>query len=131
MAKSEIKKAAALAALAESSTLSEAAEKAGISRRTLYGYIREDIDFYVAYKSMQEQATLRAYDAAAARRAHALEVVEAVMDDAEQPGAVRLKAALSIIDKADKLEAEVLALAGTHVKANTGISLDLFAVDPH
>ena len=44
---------------------------------------------------------------------------------------MRLKAALSIIDKADKLEAEVLALAGTHVKANTGINLDFFAVDPH
>ena len=131
MAKNEQKKAAALAALAESSTLTEAAEKAGISRRTLYGYIREDISFSVAYKSMQEQATLRAYEAAAARRAHALEVVEAVMDDEEQPGAVRLKAALSIIDKADKLEAEVLDLAGTHVKANTGVNFDPFALDPH
>lgn len=132
MAKSDLKKQAALAALAESATLTEAAEKAGISRRTLYGYIREDIDFSVAYKSLQEQATLRAYDAAAAQRAHASEVVEAIMDDAEQPGAVRLKAALSIIDKADKLEAEVLALAGTHVRAN--IETDWsnpFARDPH
>ena len=131
MAKSDLKKAAALAALAESSTLTEAAEKAGISRRTLYGYIREDISFSVAYKSMQEQATLRAYEAAAARRAHALEVVEAVMDDEEQPGAVRLKAALSIIDKADKLEAEVLDLAGTHVKAKPGVNFDPFALAPH
>lgn len=131
MAKSEIKKTAALAALAESSTLSEAAEKAGVSRRTLYSYIRDDIDFAVAYKSLQEQATLSAYEAAAARRAHAMEVVEAVMDDTEQPGAVRLKAALAIIDKADKLEAEALTLAGTHVKANTGFNLDMFALDPH
>ena len=118
MAQSDLKKAAALAALAESSTLTEAAEKAGISRRTLYGYIRNDLEFSVAYKSLQEQATLQAYDAAAARRAHASEVVEAIMDDAEQPGAVRLKAALSIIDKADKLEAEVFGLASSHVRAN-------------
>lgn len=118
MAKSDLKKAAALAALAESNTLTEAAEKAGISRRTLYGYIRNDLEFSVAYKSLQEQATLQAYDAAAARRAHASEVVEAIMDDAEQPGAVRLKAALSIIDKADKLEAEVFGLASSHVRAN-------------
>ena len=118
MAKSDLKKAAALAALAESSTLTEAAEKAGISRRTLYGYIRNDLEFAVAYKSRQEQATPQAYDAAAARRAHASEVVEAIMDDAEQPGAVRLKAALSIIDKADKLEAEVFELASSHVRAN-------------
>lgn len=132
MAKNEQKKAAALAALAESSTLTEAAEKAGISRRTLYGYIREDIDFSVAYKALQEQATINAYEAAAARRAHAMEVVEAVMDDAEQPGAVRLKAALAIIEKADKLEAGALALAASNVKANTPINFDdPFALSPH
>lgn len=118
MAKSDLKKAAALAALAESNTLTEAAERAGISRRTLYGYIRDDVDFSVAYKSLQEQATLRAYEAAAARRDHASEVVEAIMDDAEQPGAVRLKAALSIIDKADEMETEVFKLATSHVRAN-------------
>ena len=131
MAKSEIKKTAALAALAESSTLTEAAEKAGISRRTLYGYIREDIEFSVAYKSMQEQATLRACEAAAARRAHASEVVEAIMDDETQPGAVRLKAALSIIDKADKLEAEVLSIADSHVKANREYWSSPFTPEPH
>ena len=131
MAKSEIKKAAALAALAESSTLTEAAEKAGISRRTLYGYIREDIDFSVAYKTMQEQAALRACEAAAARRAHASGVVESIMDDETQPGAVRLRAALSIIDKADKLEAEVLSIADSHVKANREIWSNPFAPAPH
>lgn len=131
MAKSEIKKTAALAALAESSTLTEAAEKAGISRRTLYGYIREDIEFSTAYKSMQEQATLRACEAAAARRAHASGVVEAIMDDETQPGAVRLKAALSIIDKADKLEAEVLSIADSHVKANRELWNIPFASTPH
>lgn len=131
MAKSEIKKTAALAALAESSTLTEAAEKAGISRRTLYGYIRDDIEFSTAYKSMQEQATLRACEAAAARRAHASGVVEAIMDDETQPGAVRLKAALSIIDKADKLEAEVLSIADSHVKANRELWNIPFAPTPH
>lgn len=131
MAKSDLKKAAALAALAESSTLTEAAEKAGISRRTLYEYIRNDIEFSVAYKSLQEQTTLQAYDAAAARRAHASEVVEAIMDDAQQPGAVRLKAALSIIDKADKLEAEVSGLASSHVRANHNFFEDPFAPAPH
>ena len=56
------------------------------------------------------------------------------MDDVEQPGAVRLKAALSIIDKADKLEAEVYSLASTHVRANHSIFDELndpFAVAPH
>lgn len=131
MAKNEQKKAAALAALAESSTLTEAAERAGISRRTLYGYIREDIDFSVAYKSLQEQATLRAYEAAAARRERASEVVEAIMEDTEQPGAVRLKAALALIEKADKLGAEALSLAALHVTANQDMWGRPFEPSPH
>lgn len=133
MAKSTQKMAAALAALAESSTLTEAAERAGISRRTLYGYIRNDMEFSVAYKSLQEQATLRAYEEAAARRAHASAIVESIMDDATQPSAVRLKAALSIIDKADKLEGEALKLAASHVQANYNMfEMDNpFATAPH
>lgn len=131
MAKSDLKKQAALEALAESSTLTEAAEKAGISRRTLYGYIRNDLEFSVAYKSLQEQATLRAYDAAAERRARASDVVESIMEDESQPGAVRLKAALSIIDKADKLEAEVFSIAGSHVDANHNFFEDPFGPAPH
>ena len=131
MAKNELKKEAALQALAESDTLTEAAEKAGISRRTLYGYIREDIDFSVAYKSLREQAILRAYDAAAERRDHAAQVVDSIMDDQTQPGAVRLKAALSIIEKADKLESEVGELAKTHVSANQSFFDDPFGIAPH
>lgn len=133
MAKSTQKMAAALAALAESSTLTEAAERAGISRRTLYGYIRNDMEFSVAYKSLQEQATLRAYEEAAARRAHASAIVESIMDDATQPSAVRLKAALSIIDKADKLEGEALKLAASHVQANYNMfeMENPFATAPH
>ena len=46
------KKQAALEALMQSSTLTEAAEKAGISRKTLYSYIRHDFEFSHAYKDM-------------------------------------------------------------------------------
>lgn len=38
----DLKKDRALTALLESNTLTEAAEKAGISRKTLYNYIRND-----------------------------------------------------------------------------------------
>ena len=134
MAKNDLKKQAALAALADSSTLTEAAEKAGISRRTLYGYIRNDIDFSVAYKSLREQATLKAFDAAAEQRDQASKVVASIMNDEAQPGAVRLKAALSIIDKADKLESELYNIASTHVRANHSIFAELdnpLAPAPH
>ena len=129
--KNDLKKQKALAALAESSTLTEAAEKAGISRRTLYGYIRKDIDFSVAYKSLQEQALINTYEAATDRRAHAIEVLESIMDDPEQPVALRLRAALAVIDKTNKLEAEVLTLAKSHVTANHNPFDDPFSPPAH
>ncbi len=132
-AKSELKKQKALAALAESSTLTEAANKAGISRRTLYAYIREDLDFSVAYKSMQERAIIDTYEAAAEQRAKAIGVLESIMNDMEQPVALRLRAALAVIDKANKLEASVLTLARSHVTGNYDMleQDDPFAKAPH
>ena len=45
------KKTAALVALADSKTLSEAAGKAGISPRTLYTYIHDDLEFSETYRN--------------------------------------------------------------------------------
>lgn len=134
MAKSQsldAKKTAALAALAESSTFSEAAKKAGVSRRSLYSWVRNDIEFSVALKAMQEALVVDSYERAMAQRAHAMDVISQVMDGEDQPGVVRLKAALALVDRADKLEQQVLALAGGHVKANAPIDFDLFAKAPH
>lgn len=109
MAKNEQKKAQALAALMESSTLTEAAEKAGISRRSLYSYIREDNDFARAYRSLQEVTATAAAETAEARAAEASSVVKSIMDDEAQPAAIRLKAAQIILEtsakRREKLEA--------------------------
>ena len=109
MAKNEQKKAQALAALRESSTLTEAAEKAGISRRSLYTYIREDNDFARAYRSLQEMTATAAAEVAEARAAEASSVVKSIMDDETQPAAIRLKAAQIILEtgakRREKLEA--------------------------
>lgn len=128
---SDGKKAAALAALAESSTFSEAAQKAGVSRRTLYNWVRNDVEFAVALKSQQEQLVVDSYERAMAQRAHAMDVISQVMDGEDQPGVVRLKAALALVSRADVLEEKVLALAGGHVQANAPIDFDMFAKPPH
>lgn len=105
MARNAAKKAAALAALTESGTMSEAAKKAGISRSTMLRYVRDDVEFAEAYRRMRAEMVQGALDSAVARREQAYAVVDAIMNDDEQPGAVRLKAALSIIERADRLEA--------------------------
>lgn len=95
---SEQKKKNALDALLESGTLTEAAEKAGISRKTLYNYMRTDTDFARAYKEARERLTLERLDSTEAERAKAKAVILEIMNDKQQSSAVRLKAAQTILE---------------------------------
>ncbi len=119
MANSEQKKAAALNALAESSTLTEAAEKAGISRKTLYSYIRYDFDFSRAYKSLLEEAAIQALENMADQRERASKTLLSIMEDEKQPGMVRLKAAQAILSTISDQAAIVDSVAASHVSKNT------------
>ncbi len=53
------------------------------------------------------------------------------MDDETQSGAIRLKAAQAIIDKADKIEAKVGSIAASHVSANHNLFDNPFGKSPH
>lgn len=95
---SKATQAAALSALAEAATLTEAAERAGVSRRTLYSWIHEDTAFIAAYEQMISSSEAAALDTLTEKTGKAVEVVAAILEDEEQPGAVRLKAAQTILD---------------------------------
>ncbi len=95
--KSAQMKDAALVALQDSNSLTEAAERAGISGREMFAHVHNDSDFAMTYKENRARQMITYADSLAARRDHALEVVTAILDDAEQPGAVRLKAAQTIL----------------------------------
>jgi len=98
MAKSDQKKAAALAALMECDTFTEAAEKAQISRKTLYNYLTEDQEFAKAHRAMQERRTIERADKAEENYNRAVDTVVELMQDQEHtPSAVRLKAALALL----------------------------------
>ena len=118
MAKNDQKQAAALAALLESSTLTEAAEKAGISRKTLYNYIRTDFEFSKAYKSLREQEAISALERLEEQRERASGVILSIMDDTEQPGMVRLKAAQAIMEAAEGQRSLVACIAADNVQKN-------------
>lgn len=121
MAKNEQKKAAALEALCNSSTLTEAAQKAGISRRSLYTYIREDNDFALAYRNLQEMAATAAAEAAETRAEEASSVVKSIMDDETQPAAIRLKAAQIILETSAKRREKLEAITQKAVSATSSI----------
>ncbi len=95
--KSEQRRDAALMALLDSNSLTEAAEKAGISRRTMYEYLHNDGDFARTYQETRTRQTIAFMDSLTERRDHALEVIANMMDDEEQPPAIRLKAAQAIL----------------------------------
>lgn len=99
-------KARALAALLDSTTFTEAADKAGINRQTLYRYMRDDADFSRAYKETQERLILEQAETIAAERRRAKDTIFSIMEDAEQPAAVRLKAAQSVLEATQAHEAK-------------------------
>lgn len=114
----DLKKQAALEALMECSTLTEAAEKAGISRKTLYSYIRHDRDFSWAYSDLQDQATIRAMESAQAMRERASSVILALMEDEKQPPAIRLKAAQALLEEDAKQGERAAKIATSYCKRN-------------
>ena len=124
MAKSDLKKDAALAALLDSSSMTEAAEKAGISRRTMYGYLHNDVDFARAYDEARNRQAIAHMDALNARRERAQAVIMDLLEDTEQPAAIRLKAAQTILSAAAEQEKTVDGITRMNIAANKDM-LDL------
>lgn len=118
MSKSEQKRQAALAALLDSSTLTEAAEKAGIDRRTLYNYLHNDIDFARAYDEIRNRQAVAFMDDLTDRRQRAHAVIMELLEDVEQPAAIRLKAAQAILTAAAEQEKTVAGIAAQNISVN-------------
>lgn len=118
MAKSDQKRQAALVALMDSSTLTEAAEKAGISRRTLYNYLHNDIEFARAYDEIRDRQAVDFMDDLNDRRRRAHAVIMELLEDAEQPAAIRLKAAQAILEAAAEQNRIVGSIASENIRAN-------------
>lgn len=57
-------------------SLSEAAGKAGISPRTLYTYIHDDLEFSKAYRDIQEQAKITIMESIAGSVESAIGVIK-------------------------------------------------------
>lgn len=115
MGKSDQKQSAALQALIDSKTLTEAAEKAGISRKTLYNYVRNDVQFARAYKQIIEETATAAAETVEERAVRATDTIEQIMNDQEQPANIRLKAAEMILAECDKKRTRVTSIAESNV----------------
>jgi len=120
-------KAKALAALLDSTTLTEAAEKAGLNRQTIYRYMRDDPEFSRAYKEAQERIAFEQAEAIIADRQRAKETIFAIMEDANQPGAVRLKVAQSVLQTSDAAELRQRQIINANINRHSD-PFDIFGV---
>ena len=87
----------ALIALFQCSTLKEAAEMSGVSRRTLYHYLHHDPVFITLYQELKRQQLAHLKDELKASTEAALEYVTKVMKDESEPTQIRLAAASKIL----------------------------------
>lgn len=92
------KRQRALTALMENDTLTAAAQAAGISRRTLYGYLHDDSDFATTYQQQRDEMAILTAERLEAEREQALNTIRSIMNDASQPATARIKAAGLILD---------------------------------
>lgn len=118
-------KAKALAALLDSSTLTEAAEKAGLNRQTLYRYMRDDPDFSRAYKEAQERIALEQAETITEERRRAKDTIFSIMEDRAQPAAVRLKAAQSVLEATEAQETRQRSIINANLQRHSN-PFDLF-----
>jgi hypothetical protein len=90
----------AIAALVAGKTATEAAAEAGVDRRTLYRWSRDDTVFITSLNLARVDLAAAVRDKLAALGAAAVEVVREVMQSQDTPARVRLAAALAVLERA-------------------------------
>lgn len=97
-----LNKERAMAALLDAATLTEAAERAGLDRKTLYNYLHDEADFAKEFKRQRELRAIEQAEQAAGEREAALQAIRDIMNDTELSGNTRLKAAEKLLDVANR-----------------------------
>lgn len=97
-----------IAALLESGTVREAAEKTGLTARTVYERMG-DKDFQAAYSSAKADIVREAVFSISRKLSAAIDAVAEIMTDENTNPAVRLQAAQTIINNAGKFATRLSA----------------------
>jgi predicted transcriptional regulator len=113
MAKNEERAQRIAEALFECNTMTEAAEKAGVTRRTIYNYLHHDTNFARAYRMARWAAATQFCEDMARRREKACQIIESLMDDTKQSPSVRLRCAVELMNQAAKQEEIVTQIVDT------------------
>jgi len=89
-----------LALVSAGSSAASAAKETGIHRNSVFYWLRTSDSFREAYQQAQYLCAMQLREEAQCRASFAFKAVEQVIRSADSPNALRLKAALAIIDRA-------------------------------
>lgn len=101
----------AIEALLQQPTLCAAAEAAGVSRRSIYNWLNNDPAFAEAFQQQRISRAVEREEALIKQREEAIHVVQQIMLDSREPGAVRLKAAGKLLEEAHAAQVAVDGIA--------------------
>ena len=88
-----------IAALAKGQTITAAAREAGIHRTTIHHWLRTEPEFKTAVEDAQSQYIATLNDEMRELSANALATLRALLDDPTAPPAIRLRAALAVLER--------------------------------
>ena len=86
-------------ALAQGRTVSAAAREAGVHRGTIHHWFRKEPEFKVAASEAKQEYVAKLNDDLRDLSALALDTLRSLLDDPDTPHAVRLKAALAVLER--------------------------------
>lgn len=95
-----------IAAIIQSNTYKDAADKLGISIRTIYDRMH-DKDFKMQYTDAKAQVLRTAVNSVNSHLSEAIEVIAGIMNNAENNPAVRMQAAQTMINTSIKLKGHI------------------------
>lgn len=82
----------------DSATLTEAAEKAGTTPRSIYTWLRTDAAFREAYNTMRANRLQAVADLTAANASEAISTLKEIMADKDERAGARITAARILLD---------------------------------
>lgn len=119
----DLKRAAILEALAAAGSITEAAEMAGVSRKTVYSYMNADTEFIAAYRDMKRGQVRDIAETMNKGAEKAAAFIAGLLDDQTAPPSVRLAAAVKMLEIGVKYRDAETAIDGATLQSLEGIHI--------
>jgi len=94
-----------LALISAGSTISQAAQSAGVHRNTIYHWRMSSLAFHLNLELARESKAIFWREEAQELAGQAIETIRSIMDNPQAPASIRLKAALAILNMATTMPA--------------------------